>query len=63
MKEKYETFGRMLEDRETAMYRDRSFGEICRKLDVDRERFEAYLFSETGLAGDEVMELYRKTPA
>ena len=53
----------MLEDMGTAADKDCSFGEICRMLDVDMEKFGKYVFSEVGLSGDEVIGLYRKTRA
>ena len=63
LKEKFEEFGKILEDMGTAADNGCSFSEVCRMLDVDMEKFGEYVFSEVGLSGDEVMELYRKTPS
>ncbi len=60
IEEVYEFFGSILENREK-MPAFSSFDEVCGFLGADRMMLEEHIFSEVGLTGNEVLEIYRKT--
>ena len=59
----YEKFGRMLEEEKPYSDPSCTFGSVCRRLGADPAAFGEYVFSQGGMTGDEVMEIYRKSEA
>lgn len=58
--EKFEVFGALLEEH-PEKYACMSFVDICRTIGADPAAFGRYVYSQVGMTGEEVLELYRKT--
>lgn len=63
IEEIYEEFGRLLEEKKVHKDKSCDFVSVCRMLDTDPEEFGKYVFSQVGMSGDEVLDLYRRTDA
>lgn len=57
----YERFGRLLEDDRPYADPACTFEGICRSLGADPAAFGEYVFSQVGMTGEEVLEVYRKS--
>ncbi len=58
LQRKFEVFGEMLEG-DAGRYSEKSFEEICGILGVRPGAFDRFIFSQVGITGKEVLELYR----
>ena len=59
MKERYERFGKLLEEERIFEEPALTFAEICRRIGVSPDELDACVFAETGLCGEEVLQVYR----
>lgn len=59
MKERYERFGKLLEEERIFEEPALTFAEICRRIGVSPDELDACVFAETGLRGEEVLQVYR----
>ena len=59
MKKRYERFGKLLEEERIFEEPALTFSEICRRMGVSPDELDACIFAETGLCGEEVLQVYR----
>lgn len=59
MKERYERFGKLLEEERIFEEPALTFAEVCRRIGVSPDELDVCIFAETGLYGEEVLQVYR----
>lgn len=61
MKERYERFGKLLEEERIFEEPALTFAEVCRRMGVPPDELDVCIFAETGLRGEEVLQVYRES--